>query len=363
MRAMNAFGQVGSQGTRFAYQVLGSSAPAAVRFLAPDDLAGYSVAGDGDIAGLFSAVGVVGLMDLGVGVGTLAMSAETLATVRRIESKVDVLWYQLEVQNERLARVERQLGRIDSNVAEQNLRSALGYALPRTADADRYNFLALEPLAGDIDKFTDSLDEFGFGLAPNLRLSSDVRRMLEGVWHLVYGAQLTRIAEHNRAVGGDPEKIRRHPFDDHALQCFAHLPPAVIDRVHLLRTLDGAADELGQHVFDSFMFAGDDARARFSGWLNERVASPLASLMEATSSLAQAMAEELLPVLVEFESGEDIESAKAWILEYLAAWVLSDAGLVFRLLFALKLQADSDFWDALAISAETLVVVQLPSKL
>lgn len=320
--------------------------PAGIRFMSPEESASLSAAMGNPVPSLFSALGAVGLVDLGLSAATLGVSLATLQSVRRVEDKIDSLWMQVELQQSQLQSMTQQLSRIDCNVAEQNLRSALAHLLPRASTDDGFNITVLESLHDDLDKFTDSIDTFGFGLAANLRLSTDVKAMLTAVWHLVYGAQLTWIAAHNQALAGDPERVQQHPFQQELLELFSSLPLAAIDRLHISRVLDGVARELGDLVYNQFMFAGDEQRRKFGEWIEGRALDPVLTVLGSTFPLASALAAELDHVLPDIETESDLNSIHEWILNYLAAWLLTDAGLVYRTMRCLALQRSSEAWSA-----------------
>ena len=275
------------------------------------------------------------------------MSIATLQTVRSIERKVDTLWLEVEYQTSQLHALSRRLERVDINVAEQNLRASLQYALSRATLSDGFDFEALGSLDHDLDKFTDSFDQWGYGLAPNLRLSTDLRASLNGIWHLLYGTQLSLIAAHNRAVGGDPERCKRHPMDDFVLSALGRLPITIIDRLHIVRVIRDASEALGAVVVADFTFAGEAERHGYANWLRSGLTADVEPIFTATDWLSSALAELIDPAIEEITTDGDVATAQNWLIQYLRAWLMSDAGLIFRLQWALEVNVDADFWGAL----------------
>ena len=303
------------QSGRLVYQVMGGNGPifnpSGIRFMGPNGVSGADTALGGQVPGLFSLTGAVGLLDLGLSTANLGVSIATLQTVRRVESKVDRIWLDLELQTGQIREIAQRLERVDTNVAEQNLRSALKHVLSRASTTDGFDLTSMEPLFEDLDKFTDSVTPWGFGLSPNLRLSSDVRGMLGAVWHLVLGAQLTWISTHNQIVGGDPERCRRHPLDDYTHTMFAMLPNAIIDRLQLQIFLESAPDELGALVYDRFTWASENDRKGYASWMRERICDGTSAILATTNPIASALATQLGPVLPEIESDQDLDAP--WI--------------------------------------------------
>ena len=340
------------QSARLVYQVMGGGGPipnpSGIRFMDPG-FADSSATGGGPVPGMFSLTGAVELLDLGVGVANLGLTAATLAAVRRVERKVDQLWLETQYQTTQLQEVTRCLSRVDVNVAEQNLREALRYVLPRSATAKGFDFDVMDPLVEDIDKFTDSLGGWGYGLAPNLRLSTDVRAMLTGIWHVVHGAQLSLISVHNQQANGDPDQCKQHPLDGEMTALLSRLPHTVVDRLHIVRALSGAAQELGDKVYSEFTFAGESDRKRYADWVRDGLGGEINAILAATDPLSSALAEMVEPFVKTITTDEDVEEVQQWLLNYLAAWSMSDAGLLFRTEVALQVNRDADYWSCLSL--------------
>jgi hypothetical protein len=349
------FTRIGAgQSARLVYQVMGSNGPIGnpngIRFMDPGTSGGEALSGGAPIPGLFSLSGAMALADLGLGVANVGLSAAVLQTVRRVERRLDDVWLAVEYESRRITEVAQRLERVDVNVAEQNLRSSMRHVLSRCVHTNGVDLNGLDVLVDDLDKFTDSVAPWGFGLAPNLRLSSDTRAMLGAIWHMVYGAQLSMIATHNMPLDGDPERLRRHPFDDLCLHMVARLPSAVVARLHILRVLRGASDELGALVCANFFFAGEGERESYKNWFENRVEGDILAVLSGSDPIANVLADYLDSVLPEIESDEHVEELIAWVSDYLAAWMMSDAGLLFRAEQALLLNRDQEFWSALSLT-------------
>ncbi|WP_183096203.1 hypothetical protein [Nocardioides stalactiti] len=340
------------QSGRLVYQVMGENGPIfnprGIRFMDPGSATAVDAASSGLLPSLLALTGGAELVDLGLGVVNLGLSVATLETARRLERKVDAIWARLDEQSERLDAIAIRLKRVDVNVAENNLRSALRHSLARSITPDGVDFSPFEVVANDVDKFTDSLDGWGYGLAPNLKLSSDVRSMLNAIWRLLYGAQASLIAAHNQYVHGDPDQVLIHPMMDAQNLILSGFPPSIVDRIAVLQVAGGAGKELGKMVNVQFYWAGSREKKQYAAWFRDRVFEPIEARLEAAHPLASAIADLLAPSH-EVVSEEALRAALDDAHQYLIDWQSTDAGLVWRCEVVLALNRDLEFWESLEL--------------
>ena len=202
------FDQLGpGQSGRLAYQVLGQNGPIPnpqnIRYLPPDSSeipSNPMVAGESGLsAGLAGANLIGSILNLGVSVyiahriNSLHKKMDHLEEIMgRIEHKIDYI-------------VEK-VDRIDIQVAENNLRHVLNYALQKAVSPEGVNLRVLADISGDFNKFHDALSSsllFNFGL----QLSSDIRDQLQLIYELAYGIRKLITQRYNTSVKGDPERI------------------------------------------------------------------------------------------------------------------------------------------------------------
>ena len=186
------------QSGRLAYQVLGQDGPIFnpqnIRYLSPDsvEIPATSMGASGLSAGLAGASLIGSVLNLGVSLFNAFQISGLHSKMNRIERKIDYI----------VSKVDR----IDTQVAENNLRHALEHVLRKSVSSDGVDLRVLAGLCHDFDKFRESLPSpllLNFGL----RLSSDIRDQLQLIYDLAYGTRKLVAQRYNISVDGDPERI------------------------------------------------------------------------------------------------------------------------------------------------------------
>ena len=223
------FEQLGpGQSGRLAYQVFGQNGPIFnpqnIRYLSPDSVeipatsmgAGASALS----AGLAGANLIGSVLNLGVSLFNAFQISGLHSRMNRIERKID--------------HIVSKVDRIDTQVAENNLRHALEHVLRKSVSSE--GVVDLRVLAGlchDFDKFKESLPSpvlLNFGLG----LSSDIRDQLQLIYDLAYGTRKLVAQRYNTSVKGDPERIITvTPDRDYFLICGGDLTVHVKATMHL----------------------------------------------------------------------------------------------------------------------------------
>jgi hypothetical protein len=239
--------------------------------------------------------------------------------------------------------VLRKVSRIDVNVAEGNLRSALRHVMTGAITDDFVDPGALSAIAGDLDKFADSFDGFGFGWAGGLKLSGDVRDMLGACLNAYRGARLAAMNRHNRRVLGSPlEVVAERPlfgFDVESLRS------AITFILVVVRSLKELGQEVGQRVYDEFFFAEERTAARYRSLIGDEFFSQLLEHASICHPLALDLAEEIEPILGGHEDVAELDRA---VGRYLSWWASGcDVHLVWSLLGELTIYSDRDFWRSM----------------
>lgn len=195
------FEQLGpGQSGRLAYQVLGQNGPIFnpqnIRYLSPDSVeipatsmgAGASALS----AGLAGANLIGSVLNLGVSLFNAFQISGLHSRMNRIERKID--------------HIVSKVDRIDTQVAENNLRHALEHVLRKSVSSEGVDLRVLAGLCHDFDKFKESLPSpllLNFGL----RLASDIRDYHQLIYDLAYGTRKLVAQRYNTSVDGDPEHI------------------------------------------------------------------------------------------------------------------------------------------------------------
>ncbi len=206
----------GTQKARAVLQVLGENGP----IFNPRRIRYMSLEGGGapsvpalplSLPGLSVAMSGLNLL---ASVGNLVMSAVILGEIKAIHRKLDLLLAgqarieaKLEVLDAILREVLKKVDRIDTNVAENGLARALDHLLKKAIAGREVDLVELSRLHDDLVKFTGSVDGWGLGAAPGLRLSSDVRDRLESVFAMISGVRTFVVASHNVACDGNPARV------------------------------------------------------------------------------------------------------------------------------------------------------------
>ncbi len=234
---------------------------------------------------------------------------------------------------------------------EALLGTSLARALELGIDREGVDVSLLRDAAGPLEDLLALLPAWDDGLAPRLRLDSDVLQLVRTTWRLLHVTHQAWFAARNRAVGGDPRQVLPHPVDTWARQLAARAP-AVIERVHILRTLEGSEEELGQLVKHHFTWAGSSDREGFATWLEGRIAAPIETVVSLVDPGATELAVRLEPHLPELHTEDDVADAVDAVGSYLEAWLQTDAGLLARLHRELHLASDAWAWRRVALDED-----------
>ncbi len=193
------FEQLGpGQSGRLAYQVLGQNGPIFnpqnIRYLSPDsvEIPATSMGASGLSVGLAGASLIGSVLNLGVSLFNAFQISGLHSKMNRIERKID--------------HIVEKVDRIDTQVAENNLRHALEHVLRKSVSSEGVDLRVLAGLCHDFDKFKESLPSpllLNFGL----RLASDIRDYLQLIYDLAYGTRKLVAQRYNTSVNGDPEHI------------------------------------------------------------------------------------------------------------------------------------------------------------
>lgn len=191
---------------RLVYQVLGKDGP----IYNPQNIKylGSPPTGDsGDALPLDSSSIAAGLsgINLLVSTGTLALSAATLKTVRRIEREVTAIRADIADLKATVENIARRVERIDIGVSELNLREAIRHVFRTALSENGIDLAQLVRIAADLDKFTESLPEDRS--AWSLRFPMDIHDQLNSLFETLYNLRYLVATRHNLSVGGDPVRV------------------------------------------------------------------------------------------------------------------------------------------------------------
>lgn len=332
-------GQVG----RLVYQVIGSngpvSNPARIRYLSPGEAPPSPDTSMSGFAGTSMWAGAAQAADLGLGLANLGVSVAILAEVRALGKKVDELALGVAIVDRKVDQILQRVERIDVNVAENNLRSALRHVLGGAFRDGEVDLTRLRDLDGDIEKFCEALNGFGVGLCPGLRFSSDVRDMIVLTTRLLWAPRVLMWQRFNQVAGGDPGGVLKDdPYSDR----FEAVSEMVAANISVRRTLKELAEALGDKVYDEFMWADDGTRKRFEHWVKHEVAQAFDAALYEEDFEANLIADLLEKKLVKKDA------TVPQVMEYLNAWASStDAALLWRLIRELNFANNGALWDAM----------------
>ncbi len=336
------FEQLGpGQSGRLVYQVLGKNGPiynpAGIRYLPPD--APSDIATGDAVGPLLTGLAGANLL---VGAGTLVLQAATLRGIQRVEERFEQVQHQLGCLEANVARVVDKVDRIEAKVSENNLRHATQHLLKRSVDRSSIDLRQLSRLKNDIRSFISSLDDWGFGGVPGLRLSADVHDQLTHIHDLFLGVRTTVALWHNRQVGGDPRYVLRVTPAEHF--------PVADETAKLAAALKGAAEvaesgvsRLASDVQQRFTWASDEDEAYYNQLGSDAIFVPVVEAIGAVDASALTVAMVLKEPLA---ATADATERVALCQQYLRWWLVqTDAGLIFKLLVELlTFEAGYDKW-------------------
>ena len=188
------------QSGRLVYQVMGNTGPihnpSNIRFMDPnsssDILTQTAITGPSAVqAGLAGAALISSAMNLAISASIAASVAALHKKMDRIEAKIDY--------------VVQKVDRIDTQVAENNLRHAVDHMLRRAVmEEDRIDLKSLAAISSDLNRFMESLPGPLF-LNFSLVVSSDVRERIGQLLGLLSGIRQIVAQSYNLSVGGNKE--------------------------------------------------------------------------------------------------------------------------------------------------------------
>ncbi len=202
------FDQLGpGQSGRLAYQVLGQNGPIFnpqnIRYLSPDSVEIPATSMGAGTSALFA--GLAGANLIG-SVLNLGVSVYIAHRINNLHKKVDHLQKTIDRIEHKIDYIKEKADRIDTQVAENNLRHALDHVLLTAVSHEGIDLRVLTNLCDDFEKFINSLSSplmLNFGL----QLSSDIRDQLQQIYKLAYSIRLLVTQRYNISVDGQPERV------------------------------------------------------------------------------------------------------------------------------------------------------------
>ena len=335
-------GQVG----RWAYQVIGSNGPVpnprGIRYMnAPPDVAdvGSSTLTGPGLPGAHALASYAEFANLGLGVANLAVSAAVLQQVRAMRRKLQQVQLGIESIDAKMDHLLEKATRIDINVAQIHLREVLRMRMQEAwSSGDGFLDLAvLAEIRPDLLRFLDSVDDYCVGGAVGLQLSSDIRAMLHALLSSFIAANSTAAAAFNLSIGGDPERVLDGVDDGYG---------ETWQRAALVLSLQNwferTATAVGEHMHIAFRF-GDRNREKAVVLQHE---AGLSNTLQTWDPEAVVLAQQVRRHVGGDTTG-DLTQAQRAVKQYWEAWLLSDAGLLTRVVHQLEHWADSDHWSSM----------------
>jgi hypothetical protein len=325
-------GQVG----RLAYQVLGKNGPVFnpnnIRYLPPDaannqiDGLAPSVLPTGDQSVV--ATGLAGI-NLLVSSGTLALSAATYNECRKILKEVNQIALDIQEVKSVLQDVQARVQRIDTGIAENNLRECMRRAFKEAFAPDGIDLTGLHCLTDDIANFSETLERpliFNFGL----RFASDVRKELKGLLTFLANLRLLLSFEHNIRIGGDPYLVVRFaPGEQYFSLPFQQTVNLAFHFGRTDRSFQHFVTNLREQIHGNFFFASEEDAANFGTLARDHCFQPIWTdrIFGYSTSESEALLNSVEPLEIDFS-----DEGKREVLENAAtAWFYnSDASLLHR---------------------------------
>ncbi len=336
-------GQVG----RIAYQVLGQDGPVLnprnIRYMSPDRMGDIQAA---DPSSFDWGAGVAGL-SLAISVANLAVSAKIAAEVSRLHKKLDFLQETVERTEVVVEEILRKVSRIDTNVAENNLRHAVKHVCAASCSENQIDVVALAQLFDDLMQFLEAA-ETPILLDFKIRLSSDVRGNLGGVWSFLHQLRFLVARKHNILVGGDPRRsVWVSAATDYISGDLDEFLRAAIGYDRLAKTYQEMSGQIVASVGKRFTWSGQEDLDYFSEMLEQlghAIDEIYQELMPIPSVIYRSLPEKTL-------AEEDNDKLVEQLRELTQAWVWgTDSGLIHRTLTELegvKMGYEETFWPHL----------------
>lgn len=354
------------QSGRLVYQVMGLngpiSNPAGIRYLGPDQYQSVTAA-SGGLPSLDTALAAAQIATVGLGLANLGMSALILREVHRLSEKVDRLQAGLDRVEGKIDALLSKVQRIDVNVAENNLRSALRHVLGHAIQGDYVDLEQVCQIQGDLEKFSESLDvPLLWGANPGLRLSSDVRDMASAMYRLLRGARLQVLRDYNNLVAGSPSLVWSEDLFQQLLR--PRSGPVMVDL--MLRGLLPEVAEFVKNDIAERAFFGkssiDVIDEYFEQAVPEKVDQAFAICTQPENAMADLLArhrdtspKRLGPALLEIgQEDHDIAveiltEADELVESYIASWSMTDAALLLNFQRETALHTDpTTIWDEIS---------------
>lgn len=340
-----------NQSMRAVYQVIGSDGPvknpAGIRYL-PVDKADLVDDVSSSVAGLDILAGGAQLAAIGIGVVNFGLTTAVLLEVKKLRKKLDVIENKLDQLDTDVKEILTRVRRIDIAVAESHLREAMKSSLRNALmDNEQIDLTAFDVLSVDLERFIDTLENLSPGLHSGLKLSSDVREMVNGISNLLCGARSHTWGLMNQMVKGEPSKVQSD------VGAIFTVIPNVEAIVGIANIYDISIKNVDTSMISNLL----------AGWRSDNGDSdPRFATTEAIFDVFyQVMPTETLVVnelfeYMDFES--DVEKQKYFVENFLSAWYTSDAALLWGLNLELRMRTLEGFWPNSDSSPELEKILQ-----
>ena len=323
------------QSGRLVYQVMGENGPifnpSKIRYLPPDQAAMSNLGESSPLSGDGASTIATGLagVNLLVSAGTLTLAAATYTQCKQILSLVTRIAVDIEDMKSSLREINDRVRRIDTRVAENNLREALRHAFREAFSPKAINLKALHCLVGDIEGFNETLEApliFNF----SIRLSSDVRKELVTLLTFLANLRMLLSHQHNVDVGGHPRlTVKLNGVDEYF---DVPLDEIIALAFHFGRadaTFLNFAESLSESVFSEFTFSDEHDAKKFSELAHEQCYRPV--WRDRLSNYAAQEAETLLNALGPLKLDYSDASNRSHVADAAHSWFYnSDAALLYR---------------------------------
>lgn len=264
------------QSGRLVYQVIGVNGPVfnpdRIRYLPPDQAPNF----ENQPLNLPSTFTAFAAVNLAASMGNLALSAAVLRQVQQLHAKMDRVLFSLGRVEAKVDRLVKQVQRIDARVSENNLRHALDHILSHAVQDGEIDLRGLARVKNDLETFAEGI-EGGFRPCDSfgLRLSSDVEDKLEAIYKLLFGVRYFVYTQHNALAQGDPLRTLSIDLVEDYLPGSLANPELAVAKRKVLEKLWGAPQQLGEKIYDDFVFAGEKEANEYSDWMEEVVVDPI----------------------------------------------------------------------------------------
>jgi Mg2+ and Co2+ transporter CorA len=223
--------------------------PQNIRYLGPGD-AGYpalpsSVPIVPNFSGLAAGLAGVNLM---VSLGNLALSAVIYKEVKQLSKKMDEAHFRI---LGKLDDIYDRVRVIDIKVQENNLREAINHLSRACVVDNAIDLMEIKKIEGDVRRFLDTVEDYGYVRGRSFELSYDVREKLISLHSVLYATREIVGTYQNQNAGGNPSNVLvMHPVQDYRpnqmVLCDNPIPEAEVTKV-----FNELHDEIAHLVKDS----------------------------------------------------------------------------------------------------------------